>query len=284
MRRRPLLAVLPAVWLLAAAGDRPRRMPAIPEPWWGVTVDSVEPIDEIEESILAFSRTMTVRVVFDNAMKAADYRPAIRRLSAHAWIMGELMDSYDAKSVHQGEFERRTRDYWAGLKDLVSVWEVGNEVNGEWCGDTAEVVSKLAYAAPYIRSRGGRTALTLFFNKDCWETEDHEMFAWTEINLTPRLRRQFDYVLVSYYEEECNHLRPDWNLAFRRLAGLFPGSKLGFGEVGAKKGDKAAYLRRYYATTVNVPGFIGGYFWWFFNQDMVPRDKPLWQTLEDVLK
>lgn len=283
MTRRHLLGVLPVLWLVAGWGDRPPRMPAIPEPWWGVTVDSVERLDEVEEALTGFSRTLTARVVFDNGVKAAEYRSSLLRLSRRAWIMGELMDSYDFKGCDQGCFERRTRDYWAGLNDLVSVWEIGNEVNGEWCGDTAEVVAKIGYAAAYVKARGGRTALTLFYNQDCWEDAAHEMFAWTEVNVSPRLRSRVDVVLVSYYEEECNALRPDWNLAFRRLAALFPGAKLGFGEVGARHGDKAAYLRRYYGLHVDVPGFIGGYFWWFFTQDMVPKDKPMWQVLHDAV-
>lgn len=277
-------ALLPVLLLGGLRGDPSPAMPRIPEPWWGVTVDAVEPLDEIVEATLGFSRTLTLRVVFDNGVKAAEYRPAVEALSRHAWIMGELMDSYDFRSCDQGCFERRTRDYVGTLSDLVSVWEVGNEVNGEWVREGPEVEAKIRYAADWVKAHRGRTALTLFCNLNCWESAEHELFTWTELNLPEALRRKMDYVLLSYYEEECGGDRPDWNLVFRRLAGLFPGAGLGFGEVGARRGDKTAYLRRYYGMHVDVPGFIGGYFWWFFNQDMVPRDKPLWQVLHDVIR
>src|SRR6267378_1079320 len=59
-RVRVWAALVPALWLFGSAGDRTPRMPEIPAPWWGVTVDSIEPLDEIEEAILGFSRTLTV--------------------------------------------------------------------------------------------------------------------------------------------------------------------------------------------------------------------------------
>jgi hypothetical protein len=60
---------------------------------------------------------------------------------------------------------------------------------------------------------------------------------------------------------------------------------VGFGEVGLEKPakDKPAYLRRYYAIRPDVPRFIGGYFWWFFTQDCVPKTKPLWPILRKAI-
>jgi hypothetical protein len=43
---------------------------------------------------------------------------------------------------------------------------------------------------------------------------------------------------------------------------MFPQSKLGMGECGSKYAPrKAAYIKRYYAMKIDVPGYVGGYFW-----------------------
>jgi hypothetical protein len=65
---------------------------------------------------------------------------------------------------------------------------------------------------------------------------------------------------------------------------MFPNSKLGFGECGTtKSAEKAAYVDRYYRRTLDVPRYVGGQFWWYFRQDMVPMAAPLWKTLDDAI-
>ena len=63
-----------------------------------------------------------------------------------------------------------------------------------------------------------------------------------------------------------------------------PASRLGFGEVGTHQGDpaaaKLATLNRYYRLRIGVPGYIGGCFWWYYAEDMLPyRHNPLWHAL-----
>jgi hypothetical protein len=65
---------------------------------------------------------------------------------------------------------------------------------------------------------------------------------------------------------------------------VFPNSLLGIGESGAlRPGGHAERLRRTYALRVDHPRFVGGFFWWTFATEMVPRDRPLWQVLADQL-
>jgi hypothetical protein len=33
-----------------------------------------------------------------------------------------------------------------------------------------------------------------------------------------------------------------------------------------------------------VPDYVGGYFWWYFAEDMVPKTKPLFATLSAALQ
>jgi len=66
------------------------------------------------------------------------------------------------------------------------------------------------------------------------------------------MNQGLDYVLVSYYEEDCNNLKPDWNTVFAKLAAMFPNSRIGFGEVSTSDpAKKAEYLTRYYTMKIN---------------------------------
>jgi hypothetical protein len=275
--------VAAAVSGVAASADFPREVPL---PMWGLTVDSVANLKEVVRALDGFTRTPTVRVVFDGGnTAAADYVEALKAIRQKAYVMGELYDSYDIKNCPVEDYRKRTREYWKTLKDLVDIWEVGNEVNGEWLGPTNETVAKVGYAARYLKERGAKIALTTFHYEGCSEPE-YDMFTWSKRNLDAKLRKSFDYVLVSYYEESCEGRRPDWDKVFRRLGVLYPSSLLGFGEVGLAKPEsgKAEYLRRYYAIRPAVKKWAGGYFWWFFNQDCVPKEKPLWAVLRDAIR
>lgn len=264
---------------LPSAAGRP-----LPEKIWGLTLDSVDPVEDAVDSVAAMKRTPTVRVVFDEGASASDYVDPVSRLSSYAYVLGELLDSYFVKDCDFNCYVARTQSYLMTLSGKVDLWEVGNEINGEWLGDGAMAKAQAAYRM--VKLQGGQAALTLYYNEDCWEKADHEMFRWAEANVPAEMRSGLDYVLVSYYEKDCNDLRPAWGPVFKRLALMFPNSKVGFGEVGLEKGDaseKAAYLRRYYTMPDPSDRFIGGFFWWYGTQDLVPRSKPLWAVFNEVI-
>ena len=171
------------------------------------------------------------------------------------------------------------------LGDNVDIWEIGNEINGEWLGDTATVVAKMNSAYNLVKAKGKTTALTLYYNEGCWKNKSNEMFKWAEKNISATMKEGLDYVFISYYEDDCNNLQPDWPQVFQKLGKLFPKSKIGFGEVGTKNADhKKAFINRYYNMKIKHPNFVGGYFWWYFIQDMVPSTKPLWKTLNSTIQ
>ena len=35
---------------------------------------------------------------------------------------------------------------------------------------------------------------------------------------------------------------------------------------------------------IDHPRYVGGHFWWYFNEDMVPRGTTLWNLLAQVLQ
>lgn len=251
----------------------------------GVTIDSVENISEIVNSLKKLSAKPTARIVFDENVAATDYQDAVSQIHAVSYVMGELVDSYYVKSYSAAVYAARTTEYLNTLGSYVDIWEIGNEINGEWLGDTSTVTTKMKTAYDLVKARGKMTALTLYYNEGCWENESNEIFTWAKKNVPANMKLGLDYVWLSYYEDDCNGLQPDWPHVFEKLAAIFPNSKYGFGEVGTKQqGRKAAYINHYYRMKISQPNFVGGYFWWYFVQDMVPSTKPLWQTLNTAIQ
>ena len=121
------------------------------------------------------------------------------------------------------------------------------------------------------------------------------MIAWVQANVPSRMLSGLDYVLVSYYEGDCGVPRSNWTSAFQQLRALFPTAGLGFGEVGytdangndtagQNESAAAAYLQKYYSMQIAVPQYVGGYFWWYFAEDMVPKTKPLFAVLSAAIQ
>ena len=226
----------------------------------------------------------TTRIVFDEFVDPAYYRTPAVRIGEVSYVMGELLDSSAMTQYSVDGFTQRVNQYLAALSDVVDIWEIGNEINGEWLGTNADVVAKMTNAYNIVQGQGKTTALTLYYNQGCWEKAQNEMFRWADANVPAYMKQGLNYVLVSYYEDDCNGLRPDWQPVFDRLHAMFPNARIGFGEVGtSRKAKKAAYLTRYYGLRITTPGYVGGYFWWYFRQDMVPSTKALWTTLRDAI-
>lgn len=247
-------------------------MPSGPAPLYGVTIDAVDNVPAVVDALSHLSRTPTVRVVFDEGMDAPHYVGPVVAIRDVAYVMGELADSSTLKQYTAPQLRQRAAAYLHTLGSNVDVWEIGNEINGEWTGTTRDVVDKTMAVYEVIKAGGGRTALTLYYNEGCAEQPSRAMFDWVQHNLPPRLRGGLDYVFISFYEDDCKIAPPDWNAVFTRLGELFPHAALGFGEVGTRHAmRKAALVAHYYGLTIAHPRFVGGYFWWYFRQDMVDR-------------
>jgi hypothetical protein len=261
--------------------------PGLPSSFYGVTVDDVTKLDQIVASLAHLPSKPAVRIVLDPDMHPADYRLPVDAIGKVAYLMAEPIDSSEVISYTTGEYVNRFRRYVAAYKRKVALWEVGNEVNGDWLGPASRVTADIEGAYGVVRKTGGRTALTLSYEPGCAGSPSHDMWTWSAKNIPRDMKLGLDYVLVSYYEEECNGYRParaEWDTVFRRLHLMFPHAKLGFGEVGTHQNEriayKIAYLDRYYRLRIDVPGYIGGYFWWYYAEDMVPYQRsPLWRAL-----
>ncbi|MDC8758297.1 hypothetical protein [Janthinobacterium fluminis] len=268
----------------ATVYNRPRPTLPITAPLTGVTIDGISNLAATISSLNSISKVPTTRIVFDEYVPANSYLSATTQIRNVSYVMGELLDSFYVRHYSVQAYLDRTTEYLNTLGNQVDIWEVGNEINGEWLGSNVDVVAKMSGAYDLVKARGKLTELTLYYNKNCWSNPANEMFTWAQNNIPARMKQGLDYVLVSYYEDDCNGLQPDWPTVFNQLHAMFPNSKIGFGEVGtAIASRKAEYVRRYYSKQINVPNYVGGYFWWYFRQDMVPNTKPLLQTLNDAI-
>src|SRR5262249_23622585 len=154
------------------------------------------------------------------------YAQAVPAIHAVSHVMGEILDSEFMTTVSVAQYTKRTSDYLAAFSKDVDLWEVGNEINGNWLGATPDVVAKMSGAFDLVKAAGGRTELTLYGCSDSGASYD--LINWTKANVPARMRTGLDVVLVSYYEGDCGSPRSDWQSVFTQLRQLFPTAALGF--------------------------------------------------------
>jgi hypothetical protein len=284
----------------------------VDDPWAASTADSLLG-ERLDGLVGSGGRKPTARVVFDEGVAAADYAPPLANIAPHAVVMGELLDSFYVAETNLEEYRARACAYRAALGDQVDVWEIGNEVNGEWLGEG--VLEKLAAATAVFTAdatafaalcpgqalqpdeKPFRLAMTFYYNgpynggvasaDNCWAEPGNAMERWIDDGFvtpgavgTTQIAPYLDQVLVSYYEDDCAGIQPAWPAVFDRLGEVFPTAALGFGECGtAVAAAKVALVERYYrgmdlpdAAYANMhilhPRFVGGYFWWYFSEDL----------------
>lgn len=286
---------------------------------YGVTVEDIlgdsHAPGKIKESLKALQingKKPFVRIVFQKKenepfdARVEEYKCALERIHNEAYIMGEILDSLFVGNCDVNCYEMRTKAFVEKLGGLVDVWEIGNEINGEWTHPkndprsieekNREVGEKIQRAFQVVESNGGRTALTLYYNDDnnpngrrrsCWQNKENEMFNWAKNYVSPELKRGLDYVFISYYDDlgDCRDdgkkLNPEWRKDFLRLSenDFFPQPKLGFGEVGTViSSKKSEYIKNYYdkqTKNLQMSNYVGGYFWWYFEGDMVSTETPV---------
>lgn len=255
----------------------------IADPWTNVT--------QLKDALSSHCMKPTARIVFDEWQAASDYYSYVSDIATTCFVMGEILDSYYVPDYSVTQYLNRTTEYLDIFEDIVGIWEVGNEVNGDWLGSTSDVIQKIEGAYGLVKARGKKTELTLYYNRDCFYSKpEHEMFTWVHNNISDSVKQGLDYVLISYYEDDCEDViltEAEWQEVFDSLHIIFPNSKLGMGECGTTiSSKKAEYMNRYYNMHITTPNYIGGYFWWYYKSypdvDCVPKTKALWDTLNNI--
>ena len=273
----------------AASGASLRPLPRVLS---GVTADDVSSLSRLVSSARHLARVPVTRLYLDAGLGPSAYAAAVRALRPVSYLMGELLDSSDEASVPAAAYARRVSAYLAAFGSQVDIWEVGNEVNGNWTGSYPTVSTKLTEAYNDVSAAGKSSALTLYYNAGCGDgSSELSPLAFSSKYVPASVRDGLSYVLLSYYETDCNGIRPSaatWTAYFQQLHALYPNAKLGFGEIGLNNPAKSKTLTSaesmvsyYYGLSIDLPYYVGGYFWWYFKEDCLPyTSKPLWASLQ----
>ena len=283
----------------------------VPAPLYGVTLDDVSKASSEANSLAHMAHRPTVRIVFDPENNAPYYIKPIQQFRGAAYIMGLLADSYYMSQYTISSIKTWTQNYTATLGSLVDIWEIGNEVNGDWLG--SDTMAKIEAMYDVVIGQGGVTALTFFYEGEpsdphnCISTKNggNDMFSWItqqfQLNLpasqrsveTEKIRLNVNYVLVSWYPDQCPGENPNWPWVYTKLAEIFPNSKVGFGELGTANPQygssyEISEINQYYPMAKTVAGlpasYIGGYFWWYFAEEMVPWGTTLSNVLNTAIQ
>jgi len=290
----------PSVSSTANPAPKPTQL-LTPVSWiWGVTTDdpTVNTAQQVD-ALRSFQKRVTVRTVFNmpsgGGPVATDYSPSIAAIAQVADVMGLINDSSTMASTSLATIQDRIAEYLSVLGNSVKIWEVGNEVNGNWLGNG--VVPKIEAAYDAVKAAGKTTALTLYYENP--PTPGYDMIPWVDANIPVgnRMRTGLDYVFVSYYEDQNGGhqlTQPELDGMFSALAARFPNAKLGFGEcgwgitipaIGGGDAVRAALLQRFYSYRVpSVTAFVGGNFYWHFRQTMTPKTLPDWGILNALIQ
>jgi hypothetical protein len=204
--------------------------------------------------------------------------------------MGELLDSSDEKAITVTAFAGRVSSYLRVLGGRVAIWEVGNEVNGNWTGSYPVVAAKLVTAYQHVTAAGGKTALTLYANTfgpgHCGDgAAELTPVQFTKRYVPARVAHGLSYVFLSYYPANCGGRQPSaarLARSLRRLHARYPGATLGIGETGTPEPATPAALpaarrvmRWAYSLNPRLPYYAGGYFWWYAAEDALRPRAPL---------
>lgn len=263
-------------------------------PLYGVTVDKITRSQDLTSSLAALPVRPTTRVYFDVHEPPSYYAQAIDEIGPVSDVMGELLDSSDEKRISVAGLQARTEAYLGTLGSRVDIWEIGNEVNGDWTGRYADVSAKLTEAYDDVAATGSRTALTLYANDfgpdNCGDgTAELTPAQFSRQYVPARVAAGLDYVFLSYYPTQCGGREPssaELSAYLQQLHGLYPNAALGFGEVGlprratrSSRANAEEIMHWAYSLAPELPYYVGGYFWWYGAEDALGRRALLREVL-----
>lgn len=233
---------------------------------YGITVDNVQSPDVICAALKALPKRPTVRIVFDPGMDPSDYEFAVTRIGTVADIMASPVDSSWAARIDLEAYTKRFMDYYHTLSHLVDIWEVGNEINGDW--QASDIALRVKNVNGLIKALGGKTHLC-FYGADNLQSFTNDALTTDTFHPT-----DFTSVGISYYEQDNDWKEYNWTGNLNELSTKFTGDIV-ISECGvAQKAKKAKLLNHYYGNQWNsllaqVPRFKGGGYWWYGRNDFM---------------
>ena len=256
-----------------------------PGPVYGVTIDDIANISSVVSAAEAMPYMSTTRVYLDPTEPASYYKSALQQLAPHTYVMGEILDSSDMKSMTVSAEQTRVSSLLSTLGSTVDVWEIGNEVNGNWTGSYSTGAQMLVNTYNQVAADGDRSALTLYENSwapnNCGDgTSELTPQQYSSRYVPASVRDGIDYVLLSWYPTQCSGLSGNVPVStitaeVQGLHTLYPNALIGFGELGLPNRTKSSteakaesIMAYYYGIAISEPYYIGGYFWWYWDEDL----------------
>ena len=308
MKRSILLPLL-----LTFSGAALAQPAELSTPIRGITLESTDNLDMTLKLIKSSRKRLTVRLVMDGNNISA-YKEVVDALAPHANIMVQILDSEQMPKYSVEKIRKRTTQAMNAFGDKVALWEIGNELNGDWVGSSPQEINAKAQAAyEVVKKRNGKTALTLNYwaGDHCYAPEKGE---WQDTlsyaKGLPASLRNVDYALLSIYETACKPAQhpssADLAIIFNEFQKEFSNNtKFGIGEIGtqdesdeqkpATLEEKKRIANYYYGLQQPLYAkmknrYVGGYFWWYFHRDATlpevngGRKDNLWPTLKGLLE
>ena len=282
----------------------------VPDPIVGVTFDDVSKSSSEVTALQSLAKFPTVRVVIDKGEAASYYKGPMTAFHPYAFIMAELVDSSYMAHYTLSSVQSLVASYTSSLGSLVDIWEVGNEVNGNWLSklsNGSDVMPKIEAMYDSVSSQNGKTMLTFFYEGEPKDpnnciAHDHggnDMFSWIHANFTnaptaetEKIRLGVNYVSISWYPDRCPGEMPNWGWVYNELAQIFPNAQVGFGELGtANPQNGSAYekseISSIYAMQAGTGGlpsnYFGGVFWWYAAEEIVPWPDTLGTAINNII-
>lgn len=271
--------------------------------WWGVTIDRVNEypavVASVSDLVAGISGDAALRIVFDGGVPATEYDGIVgAALAQGIVVVGQILDSSAMAGLTLAGWQARVREYVDHFPEI-TVWEIGNEVNGEWLG--SDVGDKLEYAASYVKQAdpADTTMLTFYWQMGTAGTAANALFQWIHDEVRPALVSNVDVVALSTWIGDAP-LGIAFDEVYERLHALFPAAQLAIGELGywspgttrawwwrstsnPTTDVRRALAEQMYAASFAFPYAKGGVFWWYYYQEML-GGTPLWQTVNEVYR
>ncbi|MBM3209969.1 Tat pathway signal sequence [Candidatus Saccharibacteria bacterium] len=279
----------------------------LPNTFYGITTESVENIDRLNYALSLHKTSPFTRVVFQKKTEPAHYSEPLRSLRQNSYVMGQIYDSTAVAESSVSQYRERTRNFVKEFGNSIDIYEIGNELNGEWLGEPDEINQKVMAAYEVVEKENQHANLNSAITLNCWPSSNCYAKPWEETlryaqALPTELRSGVDYVFLSFYETACNpRAQPsetEFIATFSELKNIFPTAKIGVGEIGAQGKvdgldkdptfeEKKRIADRYYGMHKNLKvalgeRYVGGYFWWYYYQDVVESENfAMWQVIEN---
>lgn len=275
---------------------------------YGVMLDIIVYFDKIIILLQKLFYWFIVCVVFDLGIIVVDYYLVLVKLYQVVYVMGEIFDLFEF-FIDLVSYKVCMQNFVFGFNGFVDVWEIVNEINGEWLWlyfsgsvvmvDVEEVVIGQMVVVVYsiVKGVGGKIVIMFYYNDDskginCWEKLQDYWKIWFISFFFIIVCQQIDYVFFSYYlYKDCFNFKFFWNVDFVVLEIIFFNVKVGFGEIGIFSKLVFYFVQLnliiIYYLMVNFSidfCFVGGFFWWNYVEQMVFYIIIYWMLLCNIIQ